>query len=406
MPDGIVAHQAWISRMVACNSDNNIHFPFYFNAHMAQQSNYYDAALLAFQGPVEDEFNAAELRELPEQMLYYGLQNQQFLQVSNITKIKESVNRPVYAYLKVRKPSTNGTAMTAFHTGIGGTAAQQVIQWIAFTEEFYINETEAMDNALFPGNDKYSLFKNEMSQAQRNLRERIYTWTLQQTYNARTGATYNGNTVLPLATLNTAYNTWEISGSAATQPWSSITSTMRTNKYGYSGYEIFADSLLHATSYEYQQAQGVENAQNLAYQFTKDPVMGNKAGRLGGIYEDVLLGQPGGVPYVGGYSSGGAICLPKNSFAFIPWMPKIYMEGSGNMEDYAGGYGTVADEMMPGMEYMVHGWRTQADTTLSGGRGYTQDSVVQIQVGYYIAYVQQYISNSNESPIYFFALKP
>jgi hypothetical protein len=55
---------------------------------------------------------------------------------------------------------------------------------------------------------------------------------------------------------------------------------------------------------------------------------------------------------------------------------------------------------------MVHGWRTQADTTLSGGHGYTQDSVVQIQVGYYIAYVQQYISNTNESPIYFFALKP
>lgn len=376
---------------------------------MAGQSNYYDAALLAFQAPVKDEFNKAELRELPEQMLYYGLDNTEFLMgVKDIQKIKESVNRPVYGYVKVRKPSTNGTAMTAFNTGIGGTAAQQVLTWIAFTEEFYINETEAMDNALFPGDNKYALFQNEMSQAQRNLRERIYTWLVQQTYNNRTGATYNGNTSLPLATLNTTYNTWEISGNAATLPWAAMTSTMRTNKYGYSQYDVFADSLLYGgpNGYEFQQAQTANNATNLAYQLTKNPVTPNKSGRTANIWEDVILGQAGEVPYVGGYSNGGALCLPANSFAFIPWMPKIYTDGSGNFEDYAGGYGTVPDEMMPGMEYMVHGWRTQANTTLSSGHGYTQDSVTQWQVGFYIAYITQYLSNSNETPIYFFALKP
>lgn len=360
--------------------------------------NYYDSALLAYQSPVTDDFNKAELRELETQVLNVGLENQSYLMnAKNISAIKESVNRPVYGYVKQRKPTTNGSAMTAFHTGIGGTSAQQTLTWIAFTEEFYFNETTGMDNAF----DKYELFHNEMAQAQRNLRERLRVWLTSQIYTNRTGYT-PGN--ISMSSLNTTTNTWEIGGNAAATPWSAMTSTLRQNKYGYSKYDIFADSLMYASSYEFQIAQGVNNATNTAYQLDKKPVAPQGGGYINNVWEDIILGNPDEVPYSGTYDKGAAIAMPANSFAFIPWMPKIYMDGSGNFEDYAGGYGIVQDDSIPGMEYMVHGWRTQADTTAGSGHGYTQDSVTQWQVGFYIAYITQYLSNANETPIYFFGL--
>jgi len=368
---------------------------------MAAASNYYDSLLFGFQSPVRDEFNKAELRELETQVLNIGLENQDFLMnASNISKVKDSVNRPVYGYVKNRKASTNGTAMTAFNTGIGGTSSQQTLTWVAFTEEFYFNETEPADNVF----TKDQLFKNEISQAQRNLRERLRTWLTQQLYNNRNGAVSRGNS--STTTFNAATNTFEISGNQATIPWSAMTATMRWNKYGYSKYDVLADQTLYAgpNGYEFQQAQATQNATNLAYQLNATPVPPGTGGYLGNIWEDIILGDSD-VPYTGGYNSGAALCMPSNSFAFIPWMPKIYMDGSGNYDDYAGGYGMVMDDTVPDMQYMVHGWRTQADTTAASGHGYTQDSVTQWQVGFYIAYITQYLSTANETPIYFFAIK-
>lgn len=365
------------------------------------QSNYYDAALLGHQSRVNPDYNKAELRELETQVLEVGLANQDFLvDQKMLSKFKESVNRPVYGYVKNRKASTGGTAMTAFHTGIGGTASQQAITWIAFTEEFFFNETTGMDNVF----DEYELFDNEMLQAKRNLRERLRIWLTSNIYTNRTGA--GTITSAAMSTLNTTTNTWEISGNAATTPWAAMTSTMRQNKYGYSKYDVFADSLMYSASYEFQNAQTADNATHLAYQFDKKGIMPQKGGYLNNIWEDIILGAAGEVPYTGGYTNGAALVMPEKAFAFLPWMPKLYEDGGGNMDDYAGGYGTIDDEVIPGMTYMVHGWRTQADTTAASGHGYTQDSVLQFQVGFYIAYMTQFISNANETPIYFFGIKP
>ena len=365
-------------------------------------SNYYDSLLLGFQSPVEDGFNKAELRELEDQVLNYALENQTFLmKAKDISAIKESVNRPVYGYVFNYKASTGGTAMTAFNTGIGGTSSQQTITWVAFTEEFYFNETEPYDNVF----DRDQEFKNEMSQAMRNLRQRYTTWVMQNLYNNRTNALIRGNS--STSTLNVANAAFEISGNQAAQPMSAMTSTMRWNKYAYGSYDFFLDQQLYAgpVGYEFQRAQGSQNAQNLAWQFDATAYPPQGGGYAGNIWESIILGDSD-VPIVGGYNSGTALCLPPNAFAAIPWMPRIYMDGSGNYDDYAGGYGMVNDDRLPGMQYMVHGWRTQADTTAGGGHGYTQDSVTQWQIGFYIAYITQYLSNPGETPNYFFALKP
>lgn len=357
------------------------------------QTNYYDSALFGYQGRVNPGYNKAELRELDTEVLTVGLANQQYLMdVKEIESIKESTLRPVYGYQFVRKPSTNGTAMTAFNTGIQGASVQVPLTWIAFTEEFFTYQTTGYDNIM----QFNEIFDNEMSQAQRNLRERLRIALTNNLYTNRTGYNPGG---IKLGNWNAATTAYEIGD--PTKVWADMSSIMRQNKYGYSKYDVFADSTLYS-NFEYSIAQGTMNATNLAYQFAKEAVKPGAGGRMNNIWEDIILGNE--VLIENAYTNGTAIVLPQQAFAYIPWMPKIYKDGGGNYEDYAGGYSMVADDTIPGLDYMAHGWTTQADT--SANHGYTQDKVIQWQIGIYVAFQVAVLSNANETPIYQFALVP
>ena len=360
---------------------------------MAATDNYYDSTLFGYQGRVNPDYNKAELRELETEVLTVGLENQKYLMgVSEISRIKESTLRPVYGYQFVRKPSTNGTAMTAFNTGIQGTSVQVPLTWIAFTEEFFTYATTGYDNVM----DFQAIWDNEMSQAQRNIRERLRISLTNNLFSARTQYDPGG---IKNATFDAGTNAWVIADQS--KVWSDMSSVMRQNKYGYSKYDVFADPVLY-TNFQYSTAQGTMNATNLAYQFAKDAVAPGAGGRMDNIWEDIILGNE--VPVQEQYTTGTALVLPQNAFAYIPWMPKIYMDGSGNYEDYAGGYGIVKDSTIPGLEYMVHGWRTQVDA--SGNNGYTQDSIIQWQIGIYVCFQVAVLSNAGETPVYQFALVP
>lgn len=359
-------------------------------------ANYYDSVLLGYQSAVMPEYNEAELREINTEVLAVGLQNQKYLMdVSQIESIKESTLRPVYGYQFVRKASTNGTAMTAFNTGTQGATAQVPLTWVAFTEEFFTYKTTGYDNV----EQFEAIFRNEMSQAQRNIRERLRVYIMNNLYTNRT-AYDPGAGVVKNATFNSGTNAWEISDS--TKFFANMASVMRQRYYGYSNYDMFCDSVLYP-QYQYTIAQGVNNAANLAYQFAKSPVVPGTGGYFNNVWEDIMLGNQVAIPAA--YTKGTAIVMPKNSFAFIPWMPKIYRSGGGDFESYSGGYGVIGDDMFPDMEYMVHGWATQADT--SANNGYTQDTVMQWQVGIYVAFQKAVINTpSTDSPIFNFALVP
>jgi hypothetical protein len=353
-------------------------------------ANYYDSVLLAFQGRVMPAYNEAELRELNTEVLAVGLQNQKYIN-ADVDAVKESTLRPVYAYQFVRKPSTNGTAMTAFNSGIQGATQQVPLTWVAFTEEFFTYGTTGYDNV-----ESFDLiFNNEMEQAQRNIRERLRIYLTNNLYTNRTAYNPGG---IKNANFNASTNAWEI----ATAPtvFADMASVMRQNKYGYSKFDMFCDSTLFV-NYQYTNNQTANNAQNLAYQFAKTPIA-PAAGYFDNVWEDIILGNE--VAIEPAYTTGTALVMPKNSFAFIPWMPKIYREGGGDFESYSGGYGVVGDSMFPDMEYMVHGWKTQVDASAS--HGYTQDTILQWQIGIYVAFQTAVISNAGETPIYQFALVP
>jgi hypothetical protein len=85
-------------------------------------------------------------------------------------------------------------------------------------------------------------------------------------------------------------------------------------------------------------------------------------------------------------------------------MPELYYSpnSSKSFDQYVGGYGTIGDDMYANMEYQIFGWNNQSDT--SGSYGYGQSQTQNWQIGFTAAFVTSYLSNSGETPIYFFAL--
>lgn len=355
-------------------------------------ANYYDSTLLGFTGRVDPRFNKPELRELESKVLSVGLDNSKYLMnVDDITSIKETTLRPVYADQFVRKAATNGSSFSAFSTGPQGTSQRTALTWVAFTEPFSMYATTGQDNDM----KWQAIWDNEVMQTQRILRERLRIWLMGQLYAARTSG---GNlTTVAGGVWNGATDSYEINDQA--QFFSKITNIMAQNKY-YDKMDVFADANLYP-QYQFSVNQGVNNAQNTAYQFDG----------YTNVFRDTILGNQ----VAEEYNNGMALVLPENSFAFIPWLPALFTNPKPNRDfshvgEYTGGYGTIEDGMGFGMNtmdgqferltYGIQGWATQADQ--SANNGATNDVTQQFQMGLYVAFQNAVISNANETAIYTF----
>lgn len=358
-------------------------------------ANFFDSALFGYQGRVRKGLQANELRELDTAVLSYALDNTQYFEtIMNVNAIKKSVERPVYGYYFNRNASTNGSAMTDFPTGAQGSSAQQTLQFVTFTEEFQTFNVTGLDNVFQFG----EIFDNQAKQAMRNLRTRIRQWLTLSLYTNRTTVLPQGVSTMLNATFDSATDAYTIS---SPQPYSAMASVMRQASYGSSTYDALLDPILYP-NYQFQFAQGNMNASNLNYQFGAKAIQPAAGGYFDNVWEDLNLGT--NVAITGGYNLGSALVMPKNAFAFVPWMPaNYYAPGfSKSFDQYVGGYGTIGDDMYDGLEYQIFGWNNQSDT--SGSHGYSQSQTQNWQIGFTAAFVTSYLSNSGETPIYFFAL--
>ncbi len=185
---------------------------------------------------------------------------------------------------------------------------------------------------------------------------------------------------------------------------------MQQNSYGDSYYDIFMDATMYQ-NYRFSNAQGVGNATNLAWQFAKMPTAPG-AGYIDNIWQDLNLGTT--VATQAGYTNGTCLVMPRSQpFAFVQWMPALYYDSNVNknklnsmdaFSSYTGGYGTIGDDKLAKLNYMLFGWNTQSDT--SATNGLAQSQTQQWQIGVNIAMITAYISNAGETVIYQFALVP
>lgn len=361
-------------------------------------ANYYDSALLGYQGRIRAGLQQPEIRELDTAVLQYALDNQQFFEnIYNINEIKQSVQRPVYGYQFNRTTTANGSGMTTFPTGSLGSSTQVALSFVTFTQTFSTYNVTGLDNVFQFG----EIFDQQARQAMRQIRTGIREWLTGNLYSNRT-------TVLPYVNPNVAVNgaSWN-SGNAAWQissatPWAAMASIMRQSGYSYSSFDALCDPNMYV-QYDFTAAQGANNATNLAYQVARQPVMPGM-GYFDNIWEDLNLGT--NVAIQPGYTQGTALVMPKNSFAFVPWMPQLYYSptSSKSFDQYVGGYGTIGDDVYDGLEYQIFGWNNQSDT--SGSNGYAQSQTQNWQIGFTAAFLTAQLSNAGETPIYQFAIMP
>lgn len=361
-------------------------------------ANYADSLLFGFQGRVSTEMQAKELREPDTMVLPYALDNQQFFQdVLDVSSVKESVQRPVYGYAFNRVSTSVGSAMTTQPTGPVGTSSQIPLTFVTWSVGFSTYNTTGFDNVM----SYASIFDNSAMQAMRLLRTAIRQWLTNQLYTSRTATASpaGGVSNIKNANFNAATNCWEIQG--GNTQWAAMQSVMQQAGYGSYKYDAFLDPTL-MLGYGYQSAQGVQNATNLAYQFAQTPTMPGPGGYFDNIWQDINLGTT--VAIEPEYTNGTALVMPKQSFAFVPWIPKAYTDPNRQQDffNYNGGYGTIGDDKYRQMEYQLFGWNQQQDT--SANYGMQQGQWQNWQIGFTAAFVTSFISNPNETPIYQFAI--
>jgi len=374
---------------------------------MAASDNFGTSALLGYQGRMLKTLAQYETRELDTMALYYALENQQVYEgLYNVSEVKESVQRPLYLYAFNRITTANGSGMTSFPTGGQGTTAQIALSFVSFTQNFSTWNVNGLDNV----EDFDNIMMNATSQAMRQIRIGLRQYITNFLYTNRTtvAASSSGTGTLVGANFNATTNCFEVGG---TQPYSIMSSVMRQNGYGDQYFDMFMDSTMYQ-NYLYSNAQGVGNATNLAWQFAKMPTQPGK-GYIDNIWEDLNLGTT--VPIQSAYTNGTCLMMPRTSpFAFVQWMPALYYKDMPNnrgklnsldaFASYNGGYGTIGDDKLAKLRYMLFGWNTQSDT--SATNGYAQSQTQQWQIGVNIAMITAYISNAGETTIYQFALVP
>lgn len=374
---------------------------------MAASDNFGTSALLGFQGRMLGKLAQFETRELDTMALYYALENQQVYEnLYNVNEVKQSAQRPLYMYAFNRITTANGSGMTSFPTGGQGTTAQIALSFVSFTQNFSTWNVNGLDNV----EDFDRIMKNATSQAMRQIRTGLRQYITNFLYTNRTqvGASPSGTGVLKGANFNAATNCFEVSGN---QPWSIMENVMQQNAYGDYFYDIFMDNTMYQ-AYRFSSAQGANNATNLAWQFVKRPIEPG-AGYIDNIWQDLNLGTT--VPIQSQYTNGTCLMMPSSQpFAFVTWMPALYYadmpnnKGKLNNMDafasYNGGYGTIGDDKLQKLNYMLFGWNTQTDT--SAQNGLAQSQVQQWQIGVNVAMITGYISNAGETTIYQFALVP
>lgn len=344
-------------------------------------SDYISSLLLAFQSKIAKDYNSAELRELQNPILRQALGYADFI-IGDVEAVKASDKRAVYTYFKNRIASTNGTARSYQPTGAQGNSGQVTLGWVTFSETSGLFRQTGADNVF----NNPEMLQYQIGELQRNLRERIGTYIVQQLHTNRTQTSPSVVTSTRNMNWNGANFAFENTADQNSFIFENAASVMRQNKY-YDKFDVVADPVAFKQA-RFSMFQGQGNMQNLTYQFgSYNPE---------GIMEHSVLGTSVAEPY----ANGCIIVCPKASFAVIPWIPLINRDGYGDYEDFNGGFGWVPDNTGLPLKYAFRGWTQKADGSANGS--VHQDVQFNFELSVDIDFQAAPISNSGETAIYEF----
>lgn len=336
-------------------------------------ANFEVSNLVKAQTILNERFGAPEMRDRESTVLALGRRNAEIM-IPSHTLLRTREDRPITAYiLKRNKRTTTGAGRVNDHTGAIGDSISADISWTTFADTFSMS-LKLLDNNMF---DAATVLANQFAQCFQNIRADVEQFLIDYLVAARTqvnAATANG----------TWDNTNFIFG--ITDPYGKpglyfedMKSMMRQNNY--SGMvDLIADPTLYTYARIYA-AQGAQNAVNTAFQFSGMD-----------IRESIGFALPNLMS-----SEGAALTLPQGTFGVLDWIPRQNRQGSGDYNDYNGGYGSMTDPVS-GMTFAIHGYSQRADTSASNGSA--QDNTIEFEVSIDLSPNLAPLSNATESVVF------
>lgn len=332
-------------------------------------ANFTPSNLLTAQVLLADKYKAPEMRMKVTPALKMGLNNQNIL-IPSAQVIKTRDDRAVKAYLLSRSSRAAGSGRVHNHAGSRGDSIEQTLTWATYSDKFSIS-IKQLDNNIFGFNET---FAQQIENAMMNIIISAETYAVGQLQTNRSQV----NLATAGGTWDATNDVFEIAGT--TQFFQKLSSMMRQNKYNANQFDVITNSDAQIVA-EYLAAQGAGNQVNSQFQlgaFT--------------IAESIELSDSN-------YSSTSiALCMPKGSYAALPWIPKQNREGYGNYNSYSGGYGSMQDPWGLGITFAVHGYEDRADTSASNGD--EQDNLLEFELSVDLAFPTSPLSTANESVVF------
>lgn len=357
-------------------------------------ANYISSLLLAYQGKIAQQLNAAEIREIEVPILDSALKSAPLALGVDAQAIRDSTKRSVYTYgFNKFNPSVVGARALA-PTGAQGDSNQTTLSWATYAVTGELFAQTGMDNKFSP----QEMLNNQVSQMQRALRENIGLNIVANLHNSRSQvsrAVLDGRSASSILGTDVQWDgvncCYTIASNKASTFFQAASNVMKQNYY-YGSLRAIADPLTFNNA-TFLQNQGVGNAVNYDFQFA-DYLPGKD-----GIMMHPQLGTT--VSELGIATGGTAIVMPTGgieAYCIVPWIPLRNRRGDGDMDSFNGGYGTIMDDKGYDLTYAVRGWAQKADG--SGAGSVLQDTVNYLELSVDIAFVVGPMpTNAGESAI-------
>ena len=334
------------------------------------------ANLVRAQAKLIGAFQAGELRyRFPA--TYLALRAMGNIMFPNYDVLRGREDRLIETNFNLRSKRALGTGgRTHNHTGVKGHTSTLTPTWTTNDDKFNYSLKQGDDSLYNLDEQVFSEISNIIA----NFMEGYETLATDYLFNNRSGV----NIATAKGTFNATLDAFEILEANKNQAMQISRIAYEANKYGGS-FTVFCDSISY-TDFQFQAAQGMQNATNLSFQFNGiNFVHSVEMGALAGALE---------TPYTKGFW----IIVPDGMVTTLPWIPRQNRVG---VETSVNKYSNILNPI-DGEVYALHEYETRANDT--SNNGYTQDVVTQIQISQDLAFAKAPLSTANETPILAFAI--
>lgn len=340
-------------------------------------ANFTPSNLVAAQTRLQKKFTAPESREKVLPALKLGLSNSGIL-IKDANSIRTREDRTVTAYALKRQSRVPASQRTATHTGNSGDSMSMPLSWTTYADSFSISLKE-LDNNVFSWQEAFDQnVMNCILNIHAQIETDFVTYLLAQRTQVVKTTTPIGNRV----TWNAGNYTHEIAADDSKQFFQLAKQVMAANYYNNGTFDCISGGNTYVNA-SFWAAQGNENAQNTAFQFTGMNI----------AYSTDLSD--------GNYVNGVSLVMAPGTAALIDWIPKQNRTGYGDYNSYLGGYGSFKDPYGSGLTFAVHAYALRTDT--SGLNGVQQDNMMQFEISVDVAQAITPYSTPNESNVYEYA---